>query len=361
MNKINNNITKNIYIYRHGEVDMNLLDITLGQNKNIKTKFTEKGNEEILKIANSIPKNRIEIIYTSDMSRAYDTGKFASTKYRIPLVIDKNLRGLNMGIFQGEKSESYLNSTIASMCFTDHTIKFPNGESIDELVQRLINFLKDVSKRKNNNIAVISHSAAISNLYSYLTNKKYTKIKMLHLMVKNNEIHIISCEEVEITDMKNNIIMIRHGENIVNNNINNDDLPLSKLGIIQSKKASLILKDSFDFIICSNSLRAIQTAEIINYNLNKQIIIDNNLIEKGWGSLKNDGSETLGMATKRLYLFFENLNNKYMNKTILLVTHGSLIKLAQNVLENKIVNCNRVYNCMIIMYDKSLNKRIYHV
>ena len=49
------------------------------------------------------------------------------------------------------------------------------------------------------------------------------------------------------------IILVRHGENVIDDIIPNDLLELSSVGINQAKKVSKILKNNFDIIISSPS------------------------------------------------------------------------------------------------------------
>lgn len=156
--------------------------------------------------------------------------------------------------------------------------------------------------------------------------------------------------------ISNDIIFIRHAENVNNSFVTNDMLPLTKLGVKQALEASKILKNKFDIIVCSTSKRAIMTAKIIASNFN--IIYDERLLERGWGNTNHDGLETDSEAIKRLNDLLTELIDRFPNKKILLVTHGSLIKLAQEIIET--LNCdltiNRVENCDIIKYTKDKQK-----
>lgn len=156
-----------------------------------------------------------------------------------------------------------------------------------------------------------------------------------------------------------NLILIRHGENIEVRSINNDLLPLSFNGICQSKKAAIVLKNKFDIILCSNSRRAIHTAKIISDKNN--LIIDSRLIERGWGNSNKDGLESDEEARNRLRNLFNDIYCKYKDKRILLVSHGALIKLAQDVIENQTLPRDRVSNCTIIEYDNKMQKNILNI
>lgn len=154
------------------------------------------------------------------------------------------------------------------------------------------------------------------------------------------------------------IILIRHGDNLYDSLIANNDLPLSDNGINQSIKAAQLINDDFDVVYCSNSLRTKQTALIINKN-HKPEKIDDRLIERGWFKDFN-GTETDDMAFNRIKFFFNSISEDLENKKVLIVSHGSLIKLIQNYLEEKVLERDRVYNCTTIIYENN-TKKIFNV
>lgn len=128
-------------------------------------------------------------------------------------------------------------------------------------------------------------------------------------------------------------------------------LELNENGIIQAKNVSKLLNNQFDVVISSPSKRTMETGEIIS---NKEIIIDNRLLEKGWGN-NHDGNETDEEAITRFKRLFKELENKYKYKRVLLITYGILMRLAQDIIENKTITRDRVNNCDIISYVKKDN------
>lgn len=157
-------------------------------------------------------------------------------------------------------------------------------------------------------------------------------------------------------ELYNDIIMIRHGENINDSTTPNNLLPLSKKGIIQAYEAAHILKEKFDIVLCSTSLRTIMTANIISQSIKP--ISDARLLERGWGNSNQDGKETDEEAKDRFGSFLAEVINKYKDKRILLVTHGALMRLAQDVIEKQCQIRDRIDNCTIIEYTKNKEKII---
>lgn len=199
------NNTKYIYFFRHGETNLNVEEIVMGQNKNLITTFTEKGYEQIEELAHNLIKYSIEIIYCSDMQRCIDTVTIANKDSVLPVIISEEIRGLNMGILQGQRISNFSNNEYAKDSFNDHNIPFKNGESINQLNFRIINFIKNIYENSNyNHIAVITHSAAISNLVSYLMNEKYVSYDSCLVEVINDNINLL-----QYSNSKNKKIILR--------------------------------------------------------------------------------------------------------------------------------------------------------
>ncbi|MDQ5971142.1 MAG: isoleucyl-tRNA synthetase [Patescibacteria group bacterium] len=122
---------------------------------------------------------------------------------------------------------------------------------------------------------------------------------------------------------------------------------LNENGIEQAKHTAQSLKDKkIDLIISSPFLRTIQTAEIVASEINfskDEIIIDPRIHELNWGDLdgqpfteflkiredyldnmdkKIPGGESFQEAKNRFGEFIYNIDSKYQNKNILIVTHG---------------------------------------
>lgn len=188
------NENKYVIFYRHGETDMNIKDITMGQMTTIDTIFTEKGYQQIDEISKNMSENNIDIVYSSDSKRALETAKIAINKMAktIPLKIEKNFCGLNVGIFQGTLYKDFVSNADVQNSFKNNSIKFPNGESINDLNFRLISCIKDICENSSyKRIAIVSHSAAISNLRMYIMKDNYVSLRMCCFMYKNGNIEVI--------------------------------------------------------------------------------------------------------------------------------------------------------------------------
>jgi len=150
------------------------------------------------------------------------------------------------------------------------------------------------------------------------------------------------------------IYLVRHGESVFNkeNRAQGHSMnPLSEEGVMQVQNISEdILKLPITKIYCSDLKRAVQTAEILNKELNLPIVLDSRLREFDCGEsirglLKQDrpvdlydnpkkyGAETAPDVYIRMSDFLDELKaNKVDN--VLIVGHGGSLGMMMYILEN---------------------------
>ena len=151
------------------------------------------------------------------------------------------------------------------------------------------------------------------------------------------------------------LILTRHGETDLNvaglMSGQSDVAKLTKNGIAQAKGlGKALLRWDIDLIYSSTLKRARRTAEIINESLGKEIIFLDDLRERNWGVLegesvdevfeklekldfqkrfrfKPEGGESWLEFEKRLLVCLEDVVMQNQGKTVLLVSHGGVVKV----------------------------------
>ena len=139
------------------------------------------------------------------------------------------------------------------------------------------------------------------------------------------------------------IFYIRHGQtdwNVKKIVQGTTDIPLNKTGIMQAKEAQKKVMDkNINLILSSPLSRAKETAEIINEVLGVELILDERLRERNYGTLEgkshldiNDGEvwcsehpetlENLNQVFERISGFLDDIKIRYADRTILVVSHG---------------------------------------
>lgn len=158
---------------------------------------------------------------------------------------------------------------------------------------------------------------------------------------------------------------IRHGETIYNKQnivMGQMDISLNENGIAQAYEVSSYI-DDFSIIYSSPLKRASQTAEIINKNFNRPIMLDDRLMERFWGEgqgklhnvkLSSLNDEEIPLGAEK-WLEFESrvinsvtdMLNKNNEKPVIVAHGGVFVVLAKYCNEPSL----RSDNCELYLFE----------
>lgn len=160
-----------IFLLRHGESRGNIDKIMAGQ---IDIPLSEKGVLQAAVAADFLLGQNIDLIYSSDLSRAFQTASAFSIKSGIPVShVHEDLREISVGDFEGlsfseivEKFDSgfglYFTSAFG-------TYSFPGGESTEGAGQRFYNCVEKIAKANpRKRILVATHAAVIRSFWGII-------------------------------------------------------------------------------------------------------------------------------------------------------------------------------------------------
>jgi len=112
------------------------------------------GIEQSKELAERFKDIKIDLICCSDLKRAIDTVKIAFGD-KIPVIIDKRLRELNYGDFDGKPKD-----IVTAMKCNAIKIPFPNGESYEQAIIRTHEFYNELKEKySDKTILVVGHRA----------------------------------------------------------------------------------------------------------------------------------------------------------------------------------------------------------
>lgn len=171
------------------------------------------------------------------------------------------------------------------------------------------------------------------------------------------------------------IFLVRHGEtdwNLKKLMQGRTDIPLNETGKMQALEVKEKLKnEKIDICFSSPLSRTLTTAKIIT---NLDIIIDERLIERNAGTLEGKdskiykqinyydfksnsnqyGVENVKDLFARASKFLEDIKEKYLDKTVLIVSHGATIRALHYVITGYDENTNflelKIPNCCVFEY-----------
>ena len=197
-----------IYLIRHAEtVEENGIrntneDFQLINEKEI---LSVKGEEEARRLSENIELQNIDVIWSSNYTRAKATAKYIANKNNLQYNLDKRLCERNLGNledlakFMSDKETR--NPSREQLAFPK--FKTRDGESANDTNKRMNEFIEEIlEKYKEKRIAVISHGGAIKfYLLSYCNiNKK------LNLEYNEKELLITSPCLLKMTFRNNKLI-----------------------------------------------------------------------------------------------------------------------------------------------------------
>jgi isoleucyl-tRNA synthetase len=157
--------SKNRYfILRHGESEMNVKDILISKlPEKIPCPLTKKGRDQIKKVAKKLKKEKIDLIFSSDLQRTKETAEILAKELGVKIIFDKRLRDIQFGIFEGKALKEY---RFFWKSYEEMFKKAPKGgENYNQVKMRVYNFLKELEKKySGKTILIVSHQRPLAML-----------------------------------------------------------------------------------------------------------------------------------------------------------------------------------------------------
>ncbi|NIW00007.1 histidine phosphatase family protein [Candidatus Saccharibacteria bacterium] len=154
-----------MYIVRHGETVWNAARRFQGA---LDSPLTNKGFQQANALAKRLRPISFSAIYASDLGRAFETAQIISGGNGYEVMLDKELRERNYGIFEGlNKDEVLAKYPEEFRKLKSHRpdYKIPHGESSVEFAQRVMNCVNTlVKKQLNRRFLVVTHGGFINRL-----------------------------------------------------------------------------------------------------------------------------------------------------------------------------------------------------
>jgi broad specificity phosphatase PhoE len=152
-----------IYFATHATTKDNEAGIASGW-KDIE--LSQAGIQQAKELGETFKDIKIDLICCSDLKRAVDTVKIAFGD-KIPIIIDKRLRELNYGDFNGQPKEKVEGMKI--ICIKE---PFPNGESYNQALNRTDEFYEQLKeKHSDKTVLVVGHRATQYGLETLINHR----------------------------------------------------------------------------------------------------------------------------------------------------------------------------------------------
>jgi len=176
-----------LYFIRHGQSAGNAAGRFGGHSP---TPLSELGSQQAEMTAQVLAKERITVIYSSDLFRAVQTAEPLAKILNLPIIKTPAFRERKVGVLEGltfdESKTEFPKDYYALVNRNIHHV-ITGGESYRQLLRRATNGLGEVlNSHEGENIAVFSHTGAICYLTLYLIGAIHRHTRTTPWLVTSN-------------------------------------------------------------------------------------------------------------------------------------------------------------------------------
>jgi len=154
---------------RHGNTKLNSAERYWGRTD---VELSATGIRQAQRLRDRLATQKIDAIYTSNLQRASVTAKIIATSHQVGIETCPELREINFGKIEGLtfKEISRLYPEVTRLWSTwSLALKYPGGESVTELNNRVSKFLERLEKHTpEETILIVAHSAPLRLLICHL-------------------------------------------------------------------------------------------------------------------------------------------------------------------------------------------------
>jgi broad specificity phosphatase PhoE len=177
------------FLLRHGQARSNEYNFVSCWPEKVYNPLTQKGIKKTKEVALILKKEKIDLIFTSDLLRTKQTAEIIAKKLGLNILFDRNLREIKFGKFNGGPGEKW--EDFFEIIRNKKSGKFYGMENYKDIRKRTKIFIKKINKKyKNKKILIVSHGAMVFSLESTMRNlsEKQEKIRKEELKFKNGEL-----------------------------------------------------------------------------------------------------------------------------------------------------------------------------
>ncbi len=157
------------YLVRHACTEWNLENRIQGSRD---LKLSPLGERQARRLAQRLKKEKITLIYSSDMKRTEETAKIVRRVIRAPLRYEKGLREIHLGQWEGKTPEEvnrlYRNGH-KRWLEAPSKVRIPGAEPVTQFRKRVLRaFRKLLRAAPEGKILIVTHGGVIATFLSIL-------------------------------------------------------------------------------------------------------------------------------------------------------------------------------------------------
>ena len=151
-----------LLLVRHGNTELNSAQIFVGHTD---VELSAVGYSQVERLRDRLSAEKIDVIYSSDLKRALVTAETIASRHQLEVIACPELREINYGNLDGLTFAEIrrLYPEVAELCADwSLQLKFPDGESVDELKQRVSRFLDRLKQHTpEQTVLIVAHGGPL--------------------------------------------------------------------------------------------------------------------------------------------------------------------------------------------------------
>ncbi len=151
-----------LLLVRHGITEFNSTRRFAGHSD---VELSTAGCRQVERLRDRLVNEKIDAIYSSDLKRAVMTAEVVSTGHDVDIITCSELREISYGELEGltfEEISRFYPEVAELVANYSLKLRFPGGESFEELVERASKFLDKLKRyTPSQTILVVSHSGPL--------------------------------------------------------------------------------------------------------------------------------------------------------------------------------------------------------
>jgi probable phosphoglycerate mutase len=159
-----------IFLIRHGETAWNAERRLQGH---LDIPLNKEGERQAAALAQALSGETVDMIISSDLSRAASTARAVAERHGLPLHTDASLRERCFGAFEGllyDELEAHFPDAYAQWKVRDPHARYPDGErraeTFAEFAQRAVEAVSRIAEmHRGKRIVVVSHGGVLDAVY----------------------------------------------------------------------------------------------------------------------------------------------------------------------------------------------------
>ncbi|MDP2934329.1 MAG: histidine phosphatase family protein [bacterium] len=160
----------NIYfLLRHGQARSNKYNFVSCWPEKAYNPLTQEGTKKIKEVASILKKEKIDLIFASDLLRTKQAAEMVAEKLGLNTIFDKKLREIEFGKFNGGSGKKW--EDFFETIRNKKSGKSYGMENYKDVRKRAKIFIEKINKKyKNKKILIVSHGATVFSLEAIMKN-----------------------------------------------------------------------------------------------------------------------------------------------------------------------------------------------